>query len=709
MTIAKGTIRRSDRERVAVLEIDHPDHSMNVVDERVLSDLRQQVDEVVADEGVDALVLCSGKPGSFGAGADIAWLPELAASPDADRFLADVHELMALLVRSPKPMVAALNGAAFGGALELALGARAIVAVPDLTIGLPEVTLGLLPGGGGTQLLGRFLDVELAADLLTSGRRLTADEAMDVGLITALVSADQLIDEAVRLAKELSDGTEGRDPAYGQDAVEVVAARRELLASSRRGLSTAADRILTCLRVGVTQGLDAGLAAEREAFLALLRSPEARAALHLFQVEADVKRRSRSVDGEVDFLGVIGGGQMGSGIAATAVSRGLGAVVRDVSEESLERSRTMLDKVLSRTAPSEGQDPRAERWSATTVWDGFTDVDAVIEAVFELPELKTTILDELGAVVSESTLLATNTSAIPIRTLAAAVRHPERFLGMHFFSPVDRMPLVELIPHAGTSVETSQRAAALGRRLGKVPIVVGDAPGFFTSRVYARWLIEGVRLLLDGVGPGDIDAAATAVGFPVGPLAAHDEATLELVVQASITQVAQNVMGDRLDVPAVRSALETLMAAGVQGRRQGVGFYHYDETGRRLGPNEQVLSILGVQPEGSDPQTVAERLLLAFASECFLCWDDGTLCHPDDGDIASVLGIGFPKVLGGPFHWADEVGAHELVERCSALDPAAFPTGSSLERIAASGGRFSDEARRAAPFEMASPSDRGVA
>lgn len=692
------TIRRTDRDAIAVLTIDHPDRSMNVVDETVLADLRRHIHTILADDAVDAIVLTSGKAGSFGAGADLAWLPELAARSDAEEFLAGVHQLMMTLVRSPKPMVTAVNGAAFGGALELALGGRAIVAVPEAQLGLPEVTLELLPGGGGTQLLGRFVPTEVAADVLTSGRRVGAAEGQELGLVAEVVAPGALLDAALDRARALVDETTSDEPTGDAAA---VAARRDALAGGRGGLTKAADRILTAMQVGLDEGLEAGLAAERRGFLACVRSPESRAAVHLFQVETDVKRRSRSGGGSVDRLGVVGGGQMGAGIAATAVARDLTATVRDVSEESLERARAYRDKVLARRAPADGADPRAALWHGTTAWDGFAEADVVIEAVFELPELKTDILTELSGIVPATTLLATNTSAISIRDLASSVDHPERFLGMHFFSPVDRMPLVELIPHAATSLETSQRAAALGRQLGKVPVVVGDAPGFFTSRVYARWLVEGIRCLLDGAAPDAIDAAAAAVGFPVGPLRAHDEATLELVLQASITQVAENVMPDRLDVPAVRDALEQLLAAGVQGRRHGLGFYRYDEGGKRIGPNEGILSILGVEPTELSREVLGERLLLAFATECFLCWDDGTLCHPDDGDVAAILGIGFPRVLGGPFHWADATGAADLVARCAALGSREFPAGPSLERFAGAGGSFADQRRRPAPFEEA--------
>lgn len=698
-----ATITRTDRDRVAVLTLDHPDRSMNVVDEQVLADLGAAVAAVLADDSVDAMVLASAKAGSFGAGADIAWLPELAAREDAEAFLAGVHELMTTLVRSPKPLVTAIDGSAFGGALELALGGAAILASSAATVGLPEVTLGLLPGGGGTQLLGRFVPTAEAAALLTAGGRLDAEGARDLGLVHAVVPAEDLLDEAVALAAHLAaEGTWRSDPLHEAGAREAVAARREELTAGRSGLSPAAGRILDALDAGIEGGLEAGLAAERAHFLALLRSPGARAALHLFQAEGDVKRRSRGGGSTVAKLGVIGGGQMGAGIAATAVSRGLRALVRDVSGESIEGARTYADGVLARTAPADGPDPRTALWGGTTGWGTIGEADAIVEAVFELPELKLEILAELCTIVGEDTLVATNTSAIQIASLAGAVPSPDRFLGMHFFSPVDRMPLVELIPHGGTSAATLQRAAALGRQLGKVPVVVGDAPGFFTSRVYARWLVEGLRLLLDGAAPDAIDVAAKAVGFPVGPMQAHDEATLNLVLQASVGQVAARVFTDRLDVPAVQGALEALLAAGVEGRRQGRGFYAYAD-GRRSGPDPEVHAIVGATPTTIDADVIGERLLLAFASECWLCWDDGTLCHPDDGDVAAVLGIGFPRALGGPFHWADELGAAEVIARTTALqstavDAVAYPHGDALVRMAADGDTFAAEARRPAPF-----------
>ncbi|MGW4340151.1 3-hydroxyacyl-CoA dehydrogenase NAD-binding domain-containing protein [Rhodococcus koreensis] len=698
-----STIRRTDRGSVAVLALDYPDQVMNVVDERLLKDLNAAVDAVLADEAVTAVVLASAKT-TFGAGADVSWLPELARRPDAEEFLAGVHRLMVAVTVSPKPIVAAVNGSAFGGALELALGSQALVASTDARLGLPEVGLGLLPGGGGTQLLRRFVPIDVAAELLTSGRHVDANEAKAIGLVHEVVELDVLLDEAVAVAQLLAaDNVSPR--TIGDESTEAIQARRRTLLEGRSGLGAAAAKILDVLEAGVVGGLEVGLAAERRGFLELLRSPAARAAIHLFQIEGDVKRRSRG--GGTDFarLGVIGGGQMGSGIAATAVTRGLSAVVRDVSVDSLERSRAYLDKVLSRTGVA--SDAVDTHWAGTTEWEGFDKADAVVEAVFELPELKQEILGMVAKVVDDTTLIATNTSAISIADLSGSVSSPDRFIGMHFFSPVERMPLVELIPHSGTSIETAARAAALGRRLGKTPITVGDAPGFFTSRVYARWLLEGIRLLLDGVAPGEVDAAARSVGFPIGPLQAHDEATLELVLQASVGQVAVNVMAERLDVARIRSALERLVASGVRGRRHGLGFYRYDDSGKRVGPHDEVLDLLGVARTELDAAVVGERLLLAFVSECLLCWDDGTLCHPDDGDLGAILGIGFPRALGGPFHLADEVGAPELLNRCRALGEREFPPGATLTSLATSGGSFAAQPRRLQPFAPLDEVSRG--
>lgn len=677
---------------VAIFTLDSPGRTMNVVDESVFDGLESHLAAVAENPAVRAVVLVSGKPGSFGAGADLSWLPELVARPGADEFLTRVHALMYRIADGSMPFVTAIDGPALGGAFEIALSSSSILATPRSKVGLPEITLGLMPGGAGTQLIRRRLTTEDALRVLLEGRQLDADVAAELGLIDEVVPPDELIPRALELARApRPDLAAPRDTR--EDAIEALA-RAESSATTM-----AARGIVEVVRTGVHDGPAAGCAAERRVFLQLIDSREARARIHLFEAEGAIRRRARGMSAAVGHLGVVGGGQMGAGVAATALSRGMSPVVRDVDSDRLDSAAGYARRVLSRRVPDVEVEARMTEWSGTVDWDGFAGADAVIEAVFELLDVKQETLAGIGDRVGRDTLIATNTSAIPIGTLATAVPAPQRFLGMHFFSPVERMPLVELIPHAGTSSDAVDRATSLGVHLGKVPVIVADRPGFFTSRVYARWLIEGVRLLLDGVPADQVEVEAKQAGFPVGPLQACDEATLDLVVKASILQVAQPVMSDRLDISAVKDALESLIGAGVEGRRRGQGFYAYED-GRRGGLNPIVAQIL--PPASRAPEGAAgERLVYAFVSECLLCWDDGTLQHPDDGDIASVLGIGFPRVLGGPFHWADAEGLKRVRERARELG-AAFPVGDAIGELIASGSSFGAQSRRTVTEAVAS-------
>lgn len=668
--------------RIAVATLDVPGRTMNVIDATVLAELRGVVDDFLADGDLDGLVLASGKDGSFGGGADLSTLPALASDPGTEAFLERTHELMEVMVASPKPIVAAIDGYALGGALEVALGASTLVVTDRATLGLPEATLGLIPGGAGTQLILERVPADRALELMVSGRSVTARQALELGLVDRVVVAEDLLTTAMALAAE--PRATRTSPNTDADVEAALAAGRAV----RRPPSIAATAaLLDCVETGLVRGRAAGLAAERKHFLQLLVSDESDALIHLFHAETAAKRLFRGGADRPERLAVVGGGQMGAGIAASAVGHGVPASVRDIDEARLAEARLRAEKAA-------GGDV-AQVWNGTTDWDGFAEADVVVEAVFEDPVLKAETLTLLDQQVGEKTLITTNTSAIPVAGLSAAVSRPADFLGTHFFSPVERMPLVELVPHTGTSPEALQRAGVLARTLGKVPVVVADRPGFFTSRVYARWLIEGLRLLADGADPKLVESEARAVGFPVGPLQASDEVTLDLVLAASVVQVAEQVLTERVDVPAVKALLERLIEAGHRGKRFGKGFYSYAD-GRRNGLDPAFLEIVGAEGTVA-PGEAGERLLLAFVTESLACWEDGTLCHPDDGDVASVLGIGFPRSLGGPFHWVDRRGAAAVLERVRRQDAAAFPAGAALPDLAASGGSFGGAPRRERP------------
>ncbi|WP_320065528.1 3-hydroxyacyl-CoA dehydrogenase NAD-binding domain-containing protein [Micromonospora sp. RTGN7] len=668
-------IRAEIRGEVLVLWLDAADRTVNVVDEVLLAELDAQLRGLADRTELSAAVLASAKPGSFGTGADLDWLPQLARREDAIVVLEGIHSTMLRMTASPKPIVAAVEGRAYGGALELALGARVIVCSASATFGFPEVTLGLIPGGGGTQLLRRFVGTAKALDLLTTGRSLSASDAAAAGL-ARLVDGDP-VTAAVTIAHELA--RQSPENTVAEEADLTVIRDRE----SREVAPTEAKRaIFAAVSAGVAGGIEAGLRVERERFVKLLRGPEFAAARHLKDIESRIRRATRASSlPPLSTLGVIGAGQMGSGIAAVASSRGIDVVIRDVDDERLAAARERRNEFVAQGSGHAGS------WTATTGWDRLAGVDAVIEAVFEVPKLKHDVLTEVAAVVPSDAVIATNTSAISVGSLAPSVPNPSRFMGMHFFSPVERMRLIELVPHAGTTPATVEASARLGAAMGKVPIVVADSPGFYTSRVYARWLVEGVRLVIEGMAVEAVDHAARLAGFPAGPLQAIDQATLQLVLQASIGHVARRLFTDRLDIDAVEAVLTRLIEQGAGGRAASLGFYRY-EAGRRAGANPELRA-----GRGPSESAARSRLLLSFVSEALLCWDEGIIEHPDDGDIAAVLGIGFPGPLGGPFYWVDQVGPAAARERAAGFGKA-FPMGSALDRLVQDRGSFANESRR---------------
>lgn len=674
----------SIEDGIATLVLDVAGRSMNVVDEAVLTQLAESIDPLLENPEITGIELVSGKPGSFGGGADLSTLPHLAHDPRTPDILAAAHALMVRMSRSDKPIVAALDGHALGGAFEVALACTAIVATDRAIVGLPESTLGLIPGGGGTQLVLRRTSLADAIDLLVTGRFVQAEDARRLGLVDRVVAADELRTVVRELARSGDVTSAGAFPAPQES--EAVAAAVQAV---RKPPSAAASAAITeALVTGVRDGMEAGLAEERRQFLELLQGDESAGLIHMFHVETRAKKAFKGTAAP-ESVAVVGAGMMGGGLASCAAAAGIASVVRDVDQERIDEARTRAEKNAARRGRT------ADRWTGTTEWVGFADTDVVVEAVFELPELKRETLSTVADMVDPTALITTNTSAIPIASLRDAVAHPERFLGTHFFSPVERMPLVELIPHDGTAPEAVDRAGALGRALGKVPVVVADYPGFYTSRVYARWLLEALRLLLDGASVEQIDTEARAAGFPVGPLQATDEVTLALVGDASFAQVAEVVMAERLDVSSARALLNRLIESGIRGRRFGEGFYSYSD-GKRVGVNPRVADVVGTG-SGVAAGECGERLLLAFVTECLLCWDDGTLCHPDDGDLAAVLGIGFPRSLGGPFHWVDRRGAKDVIAACERHGSAAFPVGNAVPTHVDSGERFATVERRLAP------------
>jgi len=707
---------------VAVVTLDVPEERMNVLRREHAAELREVLEQLRAAGGVRAAVLVSGKPDSFVAGADIAAFEALASAAEARALSGEAQAGFGALERAVVPVVAAIHGTCLGGGLELALACRARVcsAHASTVLGLPEVQLGLLPGAGGTQRLPRLVGIERALDALLTGRRLRPADALRIGLVDDVVRPSILLAAARRLALELAAGgvAPRRGPApwslaylrrallernpYGRDLLFQQAHKR--LRARTRGCYPAPPRIVECVETGIEHGMPRGLELERTRFGELAVSPESRALVGLYRASTALKseRRVRPwAPRPVRRAAVLGGGLMGAGIACVTVDRaGIPVRLRDVSEAGIGHALGYVDerlreRVRRRRLDRQEAARRLRLLTATTDWTGFARADLVVEAVFEDLELKRDVLREAEAVLPSHAVIASNTSSIPIARIAEASARPESVLGMHYFSPVERMPLLEVVVTPRTAAEATATAVELGRTQGKTVVVVNDGPGFYTSRILAPFLNEAGHLLAEGLTVEAVDEALRDRGFPVGPLTLLDEVGLD--VATKIGPVLVEAFGARMQA---HPGVSRLVSDGRKGRKSGRGFYRYEEgAGKRV--DEVVYrafeSDAGAHLEAAE---IAERCLLQMVNEAVRCLEDGVLDSPRDGDVGAVYGLGFPPFLGGPFRYADALGAGALRDRLESLRERhgeRFAPAPLLADTARRGARFHDARAGANP------------
>lgn len=668
---------------VAVLLFDTPKRPVNVLSSGMLEEAAALMEEIEGDDGVLAVVLASGKPDSFIAGADLDAVVRMTAG-EAEAVSRGAHAWLGRVEASPKPFVAAVHGAALGGGLEVALACRYRVASdhPKTVLALPEVMLGVLPGAGGTQRLPRLIGLQRALPMLLTGKRVRAAQAFRQGLVDALTSPGGLVETAAKAALGLARGTlaPGRDrqplteKAFVLPPVRAFAlgkARDEVMKKTR-GLYPAPLEILACVEKGLSDGMKAGLEEEAVRFGKLVGSDGAKNLIRLFDAMTALKKGPKGEEPRpVRRLGVLGAGLMGEGIAA--VSLGLGPVVlKDVSEEGLSRAAKSLRKGLDRRVRS-GALTRLERdrqWfglAPTNRSEDLAGCDLVVEAVFEDLALKRRVLAETEAVIAPDAVFASNTSALPIREIAAEAKHPERVVGMHYFSPVPKMPLLEVVVAEKTSPRAVATARAYGVAQGKTVIVVKDGPGFYTTRILAPFINEAVVLLDEGAAIPAIDAALLGFGFPVGPVALLDEVGIDVAAHVS------NDLGAAFTArgAAPSATFTKLYDAGYRGRKNGRGFYLYPK-GRTSGAskevNPEVYSFFGgATREDVPPEDLVDRLALLMVNEAVWCLAEGIVASPRDADAGAILGLGFPPLRGGPFRHVDAVGAAAVVERMEEL------------------------------------------
>lgn len=714
-----------DADGIATITWDLPDKSMNVLSLEGAAELDTLVDQVLNDDAVKGAVITSGKP-DFAGGMDlnvIARMKEMAGENPAQGLfdgIMNFHRITRKIERAGmddknkggKPIAAALPGTALGIGYEIPLACHRIFAAdnPKAKIGLPEILVGIFPGAGGTTRLVRKMDLMSASPILTTGKLYDPQSAKRAGLVDEVVPGDDLIDAAKAWVKSATDADivkpwdvkgfkmPGGAPYHPAGFMTYVGASA-MIHGKTQGVYPAARAMLSAIYEGAQVPFDTAIRIEARWFTKVLMNPSSRAMINtLFTNKTALEKGAVRPDGVADMsvktLGVLGAGMMGAGIAFVSARAGIDVVLLDRDQAAADTGVDTITGILEEGVKRKKVTPEKKeeilgRVTATPDYNALTGCDLIVEAVFEDPGIKAEVTQAAEAQLDPSAVFATNTSTLPITELAKASRDDARFIGIHFFSPVHKMPLVEIIKGKNTGPDAVAKALDFVRQIKKTPIVVNDARFFYANRCILPYVNEGITMLAEGVEPALIENAAKQLGMPVGPLQLADEVSIDLSVK--IVKATMKALGDDYKGTEAEGILFKLHDAGRLGRKSNAGFYTYDDKGKRTGLWSGLRDHWPVADEQPDLITVQHRMAMMQVLEAVRAFEEGVLTDIREGDVGAIMGWGFMPWSGGPFSWLDMIGATKAVEICDGLTVAhgeRFKTPDLLRDLAKGGSGF---------------------
>jgi 3-hydroxyacyl-CoA dehydrogenase/enoyl-CoA hydratase/3-hydroxybutyryl-CoA epimerase len=713
---------------VCTIWMDQKKEKINKIGPDLIGLFEEVFSELDKDDSIKAFVLTSKKK-DFIAGADIEAFQKVEKPGDWKPIAQKGHAILNQIEKSKKPIVAAIHGNALGAGLEIALACHARIASNDKStkVALPEVKLGLLPGGGGTQRLPRLVGLQAALDMMLTGKNVFPYPALKMGLVDKVVHVSSLQNAAQKMALELVGKPIKRErnelnletvkagfPAIQKALTGLVleaplvnkivfTEAKKMVDKQAHGNYPAPYKIMECVEIGWNQGIEKGYAAEVEKFEELILSPVSRQLINIFFAMTDKKKNPYGEDKvkHVHRLGMIGAGFMGAGIAEVSMDDDMHVLLKDINQEMINSAYKTIyndyNKKVSKKAMTKIElEEKMALLSGSLNYSDLDNQEIIIEAVFEDLKLKQNILKDVEANAKPNTIFATNTSALPIKAVAANAKNPELVIGMHYFSPVPKMPLLEIIKTDKTADWVIATCFDVGVRQGKTVIVVNDGPGFYTTRILAPLMNEAQLMLDEGGDILQIDREMNLFGYPVGPITLSDEVGIDVGAHIMSGELMQEMLKQRPDFKVSKTLLE-ISKAGYKGRKNKKGFYKYDENGKKVSgqvdPN--IYSFYGGNARKKfDANEIHMRCGMAMVNEAALCLEEGIIENPLDGDIGAIFGLGFPPFRGGPFRYVDTLGAQQVVDilnDLAATHGARFKPAQILVDYAKSGKKFYDK------------------